>query len=76
MPKAKPLEEEVEIFERNRQEWAANRAGQYVVIQRNNIVGFFGSFEQAYKAALEKCGQKSLFLVKQINAVEPVYHIA
>jgi uncharacterized protein DUF5678 len=76
MAKAKPLEKEVQVYEHNRRAWASDRSGQYVVIQHEEVVGFFESFEEAYRAALEKYGRKSLFLVKQINAVEPVYHIA
>jgi hypothetical protein len=76
MPKAQPLEREVAVFERNRQPWAAEHAGQYVVIQGEKLIGFYDTFDQAYQMALKQCGAKATFFVKQISAVEPVYHIA
>jgi hypothetical protein len=49
--------------------------GKYVVAQDANLLGFYDSFESAFKAGVKAFGVRRDFLVKQVLAEEPVYFI-
>jgi hypothetical protein len=66
---------ELEYFAQHRAEWLAHRGGQYVVIKDNNPLGFYQTFEAAYRAGAGTYGIETDFLVKQILEYEPVFFV-
>lgn len=62
------LERELETYQRELPNLLANE-GKYVVIHDEEVLGFYGTYEDALQAGYEKYGLKP-FLVKQIQAVE------
>jgi hypothetical protein len=75
MDDVKGLEKEIELYEARRKEWAANNAGDFVVIRGSEIAGFHKSYEAALRAGLLRFGVGAQFLVKQVCAEEPVFVI-
>lgn len=69
------LETESQVFEQHRREWLQTHAGDFVVIAKSTIAGFYPDYETAFKAGLKKFGIQGNFLVKQVWAEEPVYLI-
>jgi hypothetical protein len=67
------LAAELQYFSLHKSEWLAKQAGQYVVIKENVPLGFFHSFEAAYRAGAASYGIETDFLVKQILEYEPVF---
>jgi hypothetical protein len=63
------------FFEANRSEWANQHRDEFVLVCKRALVGFYETYEDAYKAGLQTFGVKSQFLVKQVSAVEPVFFI-
>jgi len=47
--------------------------GKWVVIHQDRVAGIWQTFEDALKAAYKEFGLNP-FMVKQIHAIEPVYH--
>jgi len=75
MEKEQPTRLAVELnyyMERARQ-WAAEKAGQYVVIKNTSVLGFYPDFEAAYRGGAAAYGLETDFLVKQILEYEPVF---
>jgi len=71
------FETELMVFERHRKEWSRSHAGEFVVIQGQEIAdGFFGTYADALRAGLQRFGVQSGFLVKQVWVLEPVYLIS
>lgn len=66
------LEKELKVYEAKLQ-GLEEREGEYVVIQGEEIVDVYTSYEDALKAAFEKFGVDSPFLVKQIQNAEHVH---
>jgi len=66
---------ELEYFSRHKAEWLAHRAGQYVVIKDSTPLGFYQTFEEAYRAGAGTYGIEKDFLVKQILEYEPVFFV-
>jgi hypothetical protein len=64
------LEKEVETYNRESAKFA-DQEGRFAVIQGDNVVGIYVSYEDALKIGYEKCGLKP-FLVKKIQSVEQV----
>lgn len=64
---------ELEYFGQHKTEWLAHRTGQYAVVKETGLLGFFPSFEAAYRAGAERYGTDTDFLVKQILEYEPVF---
>jgi hypothetical protein len=68
---------ELSVFEQNREEWLRSHAGAYVAIQNNVIAeGFFDTYAEALKAALQKFDIRQGFLIKQVWTTEPVYVVS
>jgi len=66
--------EELQTFERHRQEWSLSHPGEFVVIQDGIIAeGFFGTYAEALRVGLKKFGVNRPFLVKMVWITEPVY---
>lgn len=69
------LAREIELFERNRKDWAQAHPGEFVVICGSEVGNFYPDFESALRAALRRFGPSRQFLVKQVWAEEPVFFI-
>jgi len=69
------LAEELAFYARHKSEWLAGYPGKYVVIRGTEIIGFYSSFEEAYRAGASAFGIDTDFLVKQIVEHEPVFFV-
>jgi len=69
------LSTELEFYAAHKQEWLDKHSGKFVVVQQVTVLGFYDSFEIAFKDAVRALGLREDFLVKQVFAVEPVYFI-
>jgi hypothetical protein len=68
-----PLVDEVSTYESHLLEWA-DRAGQFVLIEGRDVLGFYPSHEDAVEAGYDRVGCGP-FLVKQILVHEPIYQL-
>ena len=68
MPMPMELQKELATYEARRSE-LLDRAGEYVLIRGDEILGFYHSYEDAIAGGYEKVGLKP-FLVKKIEPVE------
>lgn len=71
----KHLAVELSFYAEHKAEWLNNHSGKYVVAQDTSVLGFYDSFEIAFKAGVSAFGVQRDFLVKQVLAQEPVYFI-
>jgi hypothetical protein len=69
------LATEVAFYAEHKAEWLEGHSGQYVVAQDRNVLGFYDSWENAFKAGVVAFGVRRDFLVKQVLAREPVYFV-
>lgn len=69
------LASELELYATHKDRWLEGNAGKYVVAQDASVLGFYDSFEAAFRAGILAFGVKRNFLVKQVLAEEPVYFI-
>jgi len=69
------LATELSFYATHKAEWLERRSGQYVVAQDTNLLGFYDSWESAFKAGVVAFSVQRDFLVKQVLAQEPVYFI-
>lgn len=67
------LERELKTYEANLDHWA-DHAGKFVLIQGDEVVDFFATYEDALKAGYQQFGLEP-FLVKQIDVVGAVQYI-
>jgi hypothetical protein len=66
---------ELEYFSQHKAEWLAHKTGQYVVIRDSTLLGFYQTFEAAYRAGAGAYGIETDFLVKQVLEYEPVFFV-
>jgi hypothetical protein len=66
---------ELDYYAVHKGEWLSQQAGKYVVIKERQVLGFFSSFPDAFKAGAVKYGLETDFLVKQIVEREPVFFV-
>ncbi len=64
------LSEELEYFERHREELLTRYKGKFVVVKGSKLIGHFATAEEAYEAAVTRFGEEP-FLLKQVLAEEP-----
>lgn len=70
------LERELETYARQLQTLLADEGeGKFVLIQGDDVIDMFGTYEDAVKGGYKKFGVDTPFLVKQIQAVEQVHSI-
>jgi hypothetical protein len=69
------LEKELAVFQHKLPQFAAEHAGEYVLIHADDVVDFFTSYDDAIKAGYSKFGLEP-FLVKQIQAMDQVHFIS
>jgi len=66
---------ELNLFDGHKAEWLEQHRGSYVVIKGENVLNFYSTFEDAYRAGAERWGTDTDFLVKQIVEQEPVFFV-
>jgi len=65
MSEQNPLQTELEYFQRHKQEYLKFYKNQFVLIKSEEFAGAFTTEAEAYKAGLERFGNKP-FLIKQV----------
>lgn len=68
----KPLEKELETYERLRQELLADQ-GKFAVICGDRLIGTYNDYEDALRSGYKECGGGP-FLVKRIEHDETVHY--
>lgn len=66
---------ELKHYALHKKEWLSGQSGKYVVIKERNVLGFFNSFQDAFRAGAVQYGLETDFLVKQIVEREPVFFV-
>ena len=66
---------ELEYYAQHKAEWLVLKTGHYVVIKDRQPLGFYPTFETAYRAGAATYGLKTDFLVKQILEHEPIFFV-
>jgi hypothetical protein len=66
---------ELEFYAAHKEEFLRAHTGEYVVIHGTTILGFFRSWEHAFRAGVGAVGIETDFLVRQVLAREPIYFI-
>lgn len=69
----KILAEEIALYESKKEELLENYEGQYIAIKGKEIIGIFGTENQAMREAYKKHGYVSL-LVRKISKSEPTVY--
>ena len=63
------LETELKFFEKNKKEFLKKYKNSFVLIKKNEFGGVYTTEQEAYKAGVEKYGDKP-FLIKQVTEKE------
>ena len=66
---------ELDFYAAHKTEWLEEHSEKYVVVQDRNVLGFYRSFEDAFRAGVGAFGVTRDFLVKQVLEQEPVYFV-
>jgi hypothetical protein len=66
---------ELEYYSQHKDRWLKEAPGKYVVIKAADVLGFYETFEAAYRAGAAAYGIRTDFLVKQILEHEPVFFV-
>jgi len=69
------LEKEIATFNKSLAEMKAGHEGKFVLVQEDNVVDFFDTYDDAINAGYKTFGLNS-FLVKQIHSVAQVQFIS
>jgi len=69
------LAADFEAFETHRKEWAKKHEGQFVVMRKGEILGFFDDYASGLRAGIAKFGARNEFLVQQVSEEELVLAI-
>jgi hypothetical protein len=69
------LARELEYYAQHKSEWLAHESGNYVVVKDGGLLGFYPTFEAAYRAGAASYGVNTDFLVKQVLEHEPVFFV-
>jgi len=70
------LQEEIHVFEKQKENWLRSNRGDFVVVFGIKVVGFYPDYESAFRAGLKAAGLGNNFLVRQISAEDPVYIVS
>jgi hypothetical protein len=68
---AEQLVDEGRVFEEHLAEWREEHMGQFVLIKGEDVLGFFGSLEEAFRTGTERFGLQPFF-VKQIIPADSI----
>jgi hypothetical protein len=66
---------ELQFYAAHKQEFLKRHSGEYVVIHGTTVLGFFQSWEQAFRSGVDAFGVKEDFPVKQVLARDPIYFV-
>jgi len=66
---------ELEYYAAHKSDWLRKYSGNYVVIKESSVLGFYSSFEAAYRAGATTYGISTDFLVKQVLEHDPVFFV-
>jgi len=69
------LAAELDFYAAHKREWLEEHSEKYVVIQDRNVLGFYPSFQDAFRAGVNAFGVTRDFLVKQVLEQQPVYFV-
>ena len=69
------LAAELDFYAAHKTEGLVEHSEKYVVVQNRNVLGFYPSFEDAFRAGVGAFGVTRDFLVKQVLEHEPIYFI-
>ena len=69
------LATELECYAAHKEEFLENHSGEYVVVKGTCVLGFFQSWEVAFRTGVQAFGVREDFLVKRVLAREPVYFV-
>ena len=69
------LSAELDYYAAHKDEWVSLQSGKYVVIKDRDVLGFYQSFPDAFRAGAVRYGLETDFLVKQIVEREPVFFV-
>jgi hypothetical protein len=69
------LATELGFYALHKLEWLKQHPGKYVVLKDEVVLGFYPSFEAAYRAGATAYDLSADFLVKQILEHEPVFFV-
>lgn len=64
------LREELRFFREHERDWAAQRAGWYVLIGKGTFAGFYKTHEDAMCAGMRAFGPIAPFLVRRVGSTE------
>jgi hypothetical protein len=67
------LRAEFETFEDRRRGWLPAHEGQYVVMFRGEVAGFFNDYAAGVHAGITKFGLNSEFLVQRVREEDPLF---
>lgn len=62
----KRLAKELDFYALHKHEWLMGHRGYYVVVKDTTVLGFFRTFETAYRTGAETWGVGTDFLVRQV----------
>ena len=71
MTETDTIEVEQAAFDSQLDELMKEHAGQFALFHRGKAVGFFQTFEQAYRGGLERFGVNEIFLVSEVRKRGP-----
>jgi len=66
---------ELQFYAAHKQEFLKRHSGEYIVIHGTKVLGFFQSWEQAFRLGVQAFDVQEDFLVKQVLVNEPVYFV-
>ena len=69
------LATELKFYAAHKQEFLKAHCGEYVVIKGTCVLGFFQSWEVAFRSGVQAFGVEKDFLVKQVLVREPTYFV-
>jgi len=64
------IEREQDAFDRKLEEMLAQHDGEFVLFKNEQPVAFFATYDQAYRAGLERFGVDQTFLVSEVKRRE------
>jgi hypothetical protein len=69
------LAAELHFYSAHKEEWLRKHRGEYVVVHGTTLLGFFHSWEDAFRSGVKSFGVRDDFLVKQVLAENPVHFV-
>ena len=69
------LESDFAIYQQRRKEWVTSHNGEFVLIHKGQLAGFYPDYETALRTGLSSFGVQSQFFVTQVCVEEPVFVI-